>query len=75
MNYGKVADIFKADGFEWNFSDGRRIPDAKEIEKTVVSAVNALREAEDNTQIEVGRLIIKRKGSYFDVYLHAGVLK
>lgn len=70
MQFGNIADIFRSRELTWNFSDGTRVPNEEEIGKTIWAAIDALREAEDNTQVEVGRLIVKRKGSFFDVYMH-----
>lgn len=70
MNTDKIASIFKNEGYAWKFSDGTRIPTEEEIAKTIWAGIDALAQSEDGTQIEVGRLIVKRSGSKFDVYIH-----
>jgi hypothetical protein len=75
MQFGQIAEIFRSRELTWNFSDGTRIPNEDEISKTIWAAIDALRDAEDNTQVEVGRLIVKRKGSFFDVYMHASEVR
>lgn len=69
MQYGQIADIFGREGYTWRFSDGVRVPTEDEISKTVWAAIDALAAEEDNSQVEVGRLIVKKKGSFYDVYL------
>lgn len=69
-NTGQIASIFQANGYSWKFSNGTRVPTEEEIAKTIWSAIDALRETENNTQIEVGRLIVKKSGNKYDVYMH-----
>lgn len=70
MKYGQIADIFGREGYAWRFSDGTRVPNEDEISKTVWAAIDALSTEPDNTQVEVGRLIVKKKGQFYDIYLH-----
>jgi hypothetical protein len=70
VNFGQIADIFKSEDYRWVFKDGKRNPTSEEIESVFWKAIDALKAGEDNSQIEVGRLIVKRSGSFFDVYLH-----
>jgi hypothetical protein len=70
MNYGQITQLFRQEGYEWLFKDGKRVPAEPELEKTIWAAIDALAPTEDNTQIEVGRLIVKKKGSFYDIYMH-----
>ena len=70
MNFGKIADLFQQEGYVWSFSDGQRIPNEEEIRKTIFAVIDQLEDKEDNTQVEVGRLIIRKKGHFFDVFVH-----
>lgn len=66
----QIHDIFSRRGFVWNFSDGRRVPTEEELNSTILNAIEALKPEADNTQLEVGRLIVRKSGSYYDVYVH-----
>lgn len=65
----RIAAFFKESGYSWQFSDGLRIPDADEINKTIQAAVEALAGAEENTQVEIGRLMIKKRAGVHDVFV------
>lgn len=65
-----LADLFKQLGHTWNFSDGTRIPNQDEIDKTIAAAKGMLAAEPDGAQVEVGRLIVKKAGTNLDVYLH-----
>jgi hypothetical protein len=67
-----LASIFQQAGYEWTFTDGTRIPNAEEIEKTIKGAAGLLAPEPENAQIEVGRLIIKKREGFIDVFLHVG---
>jgi hypothetical protein len=69
-NITKLAHFFRDEGYEWNFSDGRRVPSEEEINKTILMAMEALKDEPENTQMEVGRLIVKKRGSFVDVFVH-----
>lgn len=65
-----IAKLFGEAGFEWNFTDGRRVPTEDEIDTTITRAMELLADEPDNAQLEVGRLIVKKRGSFYDVFLH-----
>ena len=67
----RLARFFSDSGYVWNFSDGRRIPSEEEIQKTIESAIEYLASQEDNTQVEVGRLLIKKRDGFYDVFVMA----
>jgi hypothetical protein len=67
----KVANFYSEEGYRWKFKDGSfRVPTEGEIDEVITMAMDALADEPDNAQIEVGRLIIKRRGSWFDVFVH-----
>lgn len=66
----RIARLFKEAGYQWRFSDGLRVPTSEEINKTVVAAIGALEDAEENTQIEIGRLLVKKREGFYDVFVH-----
>lgn len=68
----KLADLFATAGYTWNFSDGVRVPNQEEIEKTIQAGAAMLANEPENAQIEVGRLIIKKREGFVDVFLHVG---
>lgn len=69
MNQNEIADLYRKHGYSWKFSDGQRIPNGEEIQKTIFAAIDALKDEDDNTQLEVGRLIVKKRGQFFDVFM------
>lgn len=70
MSTDNIAAIFSREGYVWTFKDGKRIPNADEIQHTIDASIAQLRTEQDGTQIEVGRLIVRKAGSFYDVYLH-----
>jgi hypothetical protein len=70
MTVHKIANFFNEEGYRWKFADGSyRAPTADEIDETIGRAVEVLADEPDNTQLEVGRLCVKKRGSYFDVFV------
>lgn len=69
----KLAEIFKAEGWHWNLKGGRRvIPTADDIQDALDEAARMLYDEPVGTQLEVGRLIVKKKRSGHDVYVYTG---
>lgn len=71
MTIQKVANFFNEEGYRWKFKDGSyRVPTEDEIDLTVMLAMDALDNEPDNAQVEVGRLIVKRrKQGQYDVFV------
>jgi hypothetical protein len=70
MTFEEIAKVFEDQGYTWKFKDGTRVPTAMEIHTTTFQAIDALADEPDNSQIEVGRLIIKKHGSWYDLFVH-----
>lgn len=69
-----LADTFKRHGWVWKIKghpDGI-IPTEDDIEAALDEAARLLYNETVGTQLEIGRLIIKRKHDGFDVYIYAG---
>jgi hypothetical protein len=75
MNLSYLASVFADRGYEWSFTEGRRVPTQQEIEDFVRQGVEQLQGEDDLTQIEFGRLILQKQGSHYDIYVHAGEVK
>ena len=68
-----LAKVFEENGWTWNLVGGQStVPDALDIEAALDEAARLLYNEEVGTQLEVGRLIIKRLHNGFDVYVYAG---
>lgn len=65
-----ISDFFQKSGFVWKFADGTRVPSHDEITEVVLKAIEVLSDQPDKTQVEVGRLVIQRNGSWYDLYCH-----
>lgn len=74
LNTFEIAKYFAERGYQWTFTDGRRIPTEDEIENVITRAVDALADEPDLTQLEVGRLIVQKHGQFYDVYVHIAQL-
>lgn len=70
MSIQHIHRVFEGQGYRWKFADGSRVPTEAELNTVVLNAIDALKEEEDNTQLEVGRLIVKKSGQFYDVYVH-----
>jgi hypothetical protein len=68
----ELAELFKANGYEWSYKGGeKRTPTAEELSILIGQAKVELNGDPEATQIEVGRLVIKKNGNYIDVFVHA----
>ena len=67
----QVANFYSERGYRWKFKDGSyRVPTSDEVNGLVLMAMDALVDEPENAQIEVGRLIVKKRGSFYDVFVH-----
>jgi hypothetical protein len=68
-----IAEIFAKHQWTWNLKGGRTtVPEIDDIEAALDEAARLLYNEEPGTELEVGRLIIKRLHNGFDVYVYAG---
>lgn len=70
----ELATHFLAKDYKWKFDYGYANPDADDIEKALQKAVLMLTEHDDNTQLEVGHLLFKKRTGVIDVFVHAGTI-
>lgn len=69
----KLAQEFAENGWTWNLAGDKTIvPTESDIEQALDEAARMLYNEEPGTQLEVGRLIIKKTPRGHDVYLFAG---
>lgn len=68
-----LAAQFAKHGWTWNLRDGGTvIPDEEDIEQALDEAARLLYNEQVGTELEVGRMIIKKKHRGHDVYLYIG---
>lgn len=68
-----LAEIFAREGWTWNLKGGvTRVPTEEDVEAALDEAARLLYNEPVGTQLEVGRLIIKKLPRGHDVYVYAG---
>lgn len=71
MSLERIANLFRDSGFRWRFKDGDfRVPTLDDMDDAVGRAIEAIANEPDLTQIEFGRLIVRKDGQAFDVFVH-----
>lgn len=70
----ELASHFLIKDYKWKFDYGYANPDASDIEKALNKAAEMLAEHDDDTQLEVGRLVFKKRAGVIDVFVHAGTI-
>lgn len=68
----ELESIFIVHDYRWKIDGVLRYPTAEEIRQTIDKAVERLHNEDDEAQLEVGRLIIKKKQGHYDVYTMIG---
>ena len=72
---GELSTFFLVNDYKWKFDYGMANPDADDIERTLNKAKEYLEEKEEATlQMEVGRLILKKRDGYIDVFVMVGTI-
>jgi len=70
-----IAEIFWLKDYRWNFDGVLKTPTPEDISGAIDKAVRMLYAEPDGTQLEVGRLIIKKRSrDLHDVFVHIGQL-
>lgn len=68
-----IAAWFKKNNWTWNLKRGRVSPTETDVQDALDEAVKMLYTEPNGTQLEVGRLIIKKNpSSGYDVYVLVG---
>lgn len=69
----ELADWFARKGWTWNLKgNGKVVPSAQEVESALDEAARLLYNEPIGSQLEVGRLIIKKQPAGHDVYVYVG---
>lgn len=72
MDPEQIAQILADCGWTWRLKDGTMVqPTADDVEKVVESAVAYLK-AEEGDQVEIGRLLIRKTPTSFQVFVMTG---
>jgi hypothetical protein len=67
-----ISKWFAKNKWTWNLKTGAKIPSEEDVEQALDEAARVLYNEHDGTQLEVGRLIIKKKPNGHDVYMYVG---
>lgn len=69
-----LAEVFEKNGWKWNVKGSPEgiIPDEEDIEAALDEAARILYNEQVGAQLSVGRLIIQKRHTGFDVYVFAG---
>jgi hypothetical protein len=71
-----LATTFLVNNWEWKFSYGMAVPNEDDLEHAIAKAKEVLdSEESENAQLEVGRLIFKKREGVIDVFVLAGTLE
>jgi hypothetical protein len=68
----ELESLFLVKGYHWNIGGNLIIPNADDIRMLIDKAKAELSDEPDNTQLQVGRLIIKKQNGHYDVYVMIG---
>jgi hypothetical protein len=69
-----LATLFLVKNYKWKFDYGLANPDADDIEKALNKASLMLEGHDDNTQLEVGHLLFKKRAGVIDIFVHFGTI-
>lgn len=71
----ELEEVMREHDYTWRIDDVLQHPSAADIKQVIDKAVAELYYEQDGALIEVGRLIIQKNGTMYDVYLHFGAIK
>ncbi|QNN99263.1 hypothetical protein SEA_FAUST_191 [Streptomyces phage Faust] len=72
--YEELATHFLVKDYKWKFDYGHANPDADDMKKALERVKEILEEHEENTQLEMGHLMFKKRAGVIDVFVHAGTI-
>ncbi len=70
----ELANHFLVKDYKWKFEYGHANPDADDMKKALERVKEILEEHEENTQLEMGHLMFKKRAGVIDVFVHAGTI-
>lgn len=68
----ELSRLFRKNGWTWNLKGGSVIPEENDIQDALDEAARVLYDEPVGTQLEVGRLIVKKSPTGQDVYIYVG---
>lgn len=68
----ELESMFLVKDYRWRINGSLVYPTATDIRETIDRAVKELYDEPEGTQLEVGRLIIKKADGHYDVYAMIG---
>lgn len=68
----RIVEIFEENDYRWSINGELIVPSADDLTETLDQLVNRIKDEPDFTQIELGRLIVKKAGDKYGVYVHIG---
>lgn len=68
----ELETLFMVKDYQWKIDGALRFPNADEIRQTIEKAMAELSDEPNGTQIEVGRLIIKKHSEGYAIYTLVG---
>lgn len=67
-----ISEWFRKNNWTWNLKSGTVSPSETDVEDALDEAARILYNENVGAQLEVGRLIIKKKHTGHDVYMYVG---
>ncbi len=72
----ELATYFLIKGYEWKFDYGMSVPNEDDLTRAIEHAKKVLdSEVAENAQLELGRLIFKKREGVIDVFVLTGTLE
>lgn len=71
-NIHTLASLFEERGYEWSFRDNKRVPTQAEVDGAILEAIDKIKDSDNLTQIEFGRMIIQKDGPRYNLYVFIG---
>lgn len=71
----KIADVFSENGWVWKYKDGDKVPPVEDVKMVLDRLRDDLVDYEgegEQPQIEMGRLIMKKREGHYDVFVWLG---
>jgi hypothetical protein len=69
----ELASYFLVNGYEWKFDYGMAVPNEDDLERAIAKVKEILEnDPSDNIQLELGRLLFKKRDGFIDVYAYMG---
>lgn len=70
----ELATYFLVKDYKWKFNYGHANPDADDINRAIDKALVILDAEGEDTQLEVGHLLFKKRAGVVDIFVHAGTI-